>query len=518
MRIEKDPFTIKWYLDDRKIKNHPNSQFTAARLKIIIYDRLRNSRKHISTAFLFTKSEWEVINSINVSNPPKGATKQQIKQKANLDAIINNWQESNNFNSATTIKQLIEKVNGRNSQTDAGPGYLFPIFDLHIETKAKFSTRQYYEGARKKFYEYTISRLNGKDASKFLIDDLDKSYIDGFKWWYESQTKNNSRNAANSYLRALKAVLNWAAKPKQKYIRKRQNVFHYEDLVIPEADRRAEKYTLSEADLIVLNNTEPTTDEMLFAKDMFIFQFLFGGVRIGDVFRLEQKDIEERDGVKWINFTAQKTIEHQKSNKVKITPGIQKIMDSYPGNDKYIFPILTEDMDEEAIYKKIKSKTSVCSKNLKKLCMIAGLDAHLSTSVSRYSVNHYLTVNGIATRNQVSEIMVNSPKVNLGYFDSKEKKFEIQEKLGDILKATPEQIEKASKATKVPNKIKLINIIENFSQEEKELEEDKVIQNMTKEEREEKLALVNAVNAFLEDTVNAFREDKYAHLKQKPLD
>jgi len=238
---------------------------------------------------------------------------------------------------------------------------------------------------------------------------------------------------------------------------------------------------------------------MLFAKDMFIFQFLFGGVRIGDVFRLERKDIEEKDGVKWINFTAQKTIEHQKSNKVKILPGMQRIMDSYPGDDKYIFPILTEGMDEEAIYKKIKSKTSVCSKNLKKLCLIAGLDVHLSTSVSRYSVNHYLTVNNIATRNQVVEIMVNSPKVNLGYFDSKEKKFEIQEKLGDVLKGTPEQIEKASKATKVPNKIKLKNIIENFSQAEKELEEDKVIQNMTKEEREEKLAFVNAINAFLKD-------------------
>ena len=91
MRIEKDPFTIKWYLDDRKIKKLPESQYRKAGLKIVIYDRLRNSRKHISTAFLFTKSEWEDINSINVSNPPKGATKQQIKQKANLDAIINNW-------------------------------------------------------------------------------------------------------------------------------------------------------------------------------------------------------------------------------------------------------------------------------------------------------------------------------------------------------------------------------------------------------------------------------------------
>ena len=478
------------------IKNRPKSQFVAARLKIVIYDRLRNSRKHVNTAFLFTRSEWEDINSINVSNPPKGATKQQIKQKANLDAIINNWQESNNFNSATTIKQLIEKVNGRNSQTDAGPGYLFPIFDLHIETKAKFSTRQYYEGARKKFYEYTISHLKGKDASKFLIDDLDKSYINGFKWWYESQTKNNSRNAANSYLRALKAVLNWAAKPKQKYIRKRQNVFHYEDIVIPEADRRAEKYTLSQQDLIVLNNTEPTTDEMLFAKEMFIFQFLFGGVRIGDVFRLERKDIEEKDGIKWINFTAQKTIEHQKSNKVKIFPEMQRIMDSYPGDDKYIFPILTEGMDEEAIYKKIKSKTSVCSKNLKKLCLIAGLDVHLSTSVSRYSVNHYLTVNNIATRNQVAEIMVNSPKINLGYFDSKEKKFEMQEKLGDIFETTPEQIQKASsrnlsKGSKQIQK-ELYKLVD-------ELNNVEAFNKLSKEQKEENIALIKELKALLND-------------------
>ena len=94
--------------------------------------------------------------------------------------------------------------------------------------------------------------------------------------------------------------------------------------------------------------------------------------------------------------------------------------------------------------KKSNPKHQLVLKNLKKLCLIAGLDVHLSTSVSRYSVNHYLTVNNIATRNQVSEIMVNSPKVNLGYFDSKEKKFEIQEKLGDIFETTLEQMKKAS--------------------------------------------------------------------------
>ena len=90
----------------------------------------------------------------------------------------------------------------------------------------------------------------GKDPSKFLVADLNRHYIDIFKLWYQAQDKNNSRDAAYSYLRGLRGALNWAMRPKTnnkpKYIKRSQNIFYTDKIVIPEAKRRAEKLTLSE--------------------------------------------------------------------------------------------------------------------------------------------------------------------------------------------------------------------------------------------------------------------------------
>ncbi len=122
-----------------------------------------------------------------------------------------------------------------------------------------------------------------------------------------------------------------------------------------------------------------------------------------------------------------------KSSRVEITPEIQSIIDKHSGDEKYVFDILNKDMDEDQVRRKIKSKTSTINENLKKLARRAGIDQHISASVARYSVNHYLTTKGYATREQQSEMMVNSPKVNKGYFDGLDEKFKIQRKLGNIL-------------------------------------------------------------------------------------
>ena len=162
--------------------------------------------------------------------------------------------------------------------------------------------------------------------------------------------------------------------------------------------------------------------------------FLFDGIRIGDIFRSENKNIETRDGLTWINFTPMKTSKSSgKSSRVEITPEIKSIIDKHSGDEKYVFDILNKDMDEDQVRRKIKSKTSTINENLKKLARRAGIDQHISASVARYSVNHYLTTKGYATREQQSEMMVNSPKVNKGYFDGLDEKFKIQRKLGNIL-------------------------------------------------------------------------------------
>ena len=430
MAIEKDPFTVKWYLDDRKYKLNPLKQVP---LKIDVYNRSTQKHKHYNVNEYFTRAEWEQINSINVSDPQKEATRDQIQRKAQLDAIMQKFRDCNNSKIATTLTQFNNALTGNviSKKTDAA--YLFQIFDKFIETRENISTIEYYEAASKKFFTFTTI-YNKEKAEDFLIDDLDKPFIEEFRKWYVAQTINSSENTANSYLRALRAVLNWASKKRQGYIKKKQNVFKYDNIVIPEATRRASKYTFSEANLKTFLLSPVTTREEERAKDLFIFMFLFDGIRIGDVFRLENKNIETRDGLTWINFTPLKTSKSSgKSSRVEITPEIKSIIDKHSGDEKYVFDILNKDMDEDQVRRKIKSKTSTINENLKKLARRVGIDRHISPSVARYSVNHYLTTKGYTTREQQSEMMVNSPKVNKGYFDGLDEKFKIQRKLGNIL-------------------------------------------------------------------------------------
>ena len=88
MAIQKDALSIKWYLDDRKIRSEQDSAFLQAPLKITLYHRKTGARKHIHANEFFTRGEWDSISQINTSAPPNDATKKQIQRKANLDATI----------------------------------------------------------------------------------------------------------------------------------------------------------------------------------------------------------------------------------------------------------------------------------------------------------------------------------------------------------------------------------------------------------------------------------------------
>ncbi len=446
MAIQKDALSIKWYLDDRKIRSEPDSAFSKAPLKITLYHRKTGARKHIHANEFFTRGEWDSISQINTSAPPNDATKKQIQRKANLDATISRVRS---FNSPDiqSLSQFMQLLTGPVLSNSLGPAYLFQIFDAFTQTKNNPSTRVWYESARKKFYEFTMVHIKGKDPSKFLVADLNKRYIDSFKYWYQDQDKNNSRDAAYSYLRGLRGALNWAMRPKTnnkpKYIKRSQNIFYTDKIVIPEAKRRAEKLTLSEFEFKLFLSVEALSKEEERAKDLQLFMFLFDGIRIGDVMRLERSEIEVRDGITYLNFNPKKTDQYNKDARVEITPQLQHIMDRWPGDDKYVFDILSQDMNEETISRKIKSKTSTINRNLKKLSDRCGLERRISTYSARYSMNHYLLSKGYATKGQLSAMMVNSPKVSEGYFSAREEKFGIQRKLGNILE--PEDDEKIKK-------------------------------------------------------------------------
>jgi len=291
MAIEKDPFTVKWYLDDRKYKLNPLKQVP---LKIDVYNRSTQKHKHYNVNEYFTRAEWEQINSINVSDPQKEATRDQIQRKAQLDAIMQKFRDCNNSKIATTLTQFNNALTGNVISKKTAAAYLFQIFDKFIETRENISTIEYYEAASKKFFTFTTI-YNKEKAEDFLIDDLDKPFIEEFRKWYVAQTINSSENTANSYLRALRAVLNWASKKRQGYIKKKQNVFKYDNIVIPEATRRASKYTFSEANLKTFLLSPVTTREEERAKDFFeliLFRcFVFSRLQLEQLLLIARKTV-----------------------------------------------------------------------------------------------------------------------------------------------------------------------------------------------------------------------------------
>ena len=93
-------------------------------------------------------------------------------------------------------------------------------------------------------------------------------------------------------------------------------------------------------------------------------------------------------------------------------------------------------MTVEEITKYRAAKTSVINKNLKKLALkIEGMPS-LSTKHARYSAASYIKRKTKASTQEISELMVNSPKMAQGYIDTPEEKKAMQEVLSEVLKKT----------------------------------------------------------------------------------
>ena len=150
---------------------------------------------------------------------------------------------------------------------------------------------------------------------------------------------------------------------------------------------------------------------------------------------LEKQWIVNDELGKRIDFDPVKTEgRSERKGEVWITDSLQEIMDKYPGEGKYIFNFLKDEMTPFDITSYRSSKSSTINKNLKKLAAkIEGMPP-LSTKHARYSAASYIKKMTGASNQQVSELMVNSPKMAEGYIDTPEEKKAMQSVLSDVFK------------------------------------------------------------------------------------
>ena len=422
-----DPFEISFWLDIRNPRKKHGGAFT---LYLQVYSNLEKKQTFISTKRFLTIPSWGKIKKSFLGSG-SGLTSNEKEIREYLLGVRLESQKYNDPNKAKTLKQFKDLFNS-DTNSDADTLLIWERFEQLIERKIEARKS---EGTIKAYRDAKASFLRFDPTPKKLVYDIDISWLHEFIEYHVEI--GNSEETAKSYLRQLRAV--YTSAWKKGIISGRENPFADDDAPsLDSSKRRTKQFNLSKEQIETLAELEPTSFHMKKAKDIFFFLFMFSGLRFSDMLILEYDWILTDELGKRIDFDPVKTKGRTGlKGEVWITPEIQEIMDRYPGKGKYIFDFLEDDMSLEAIKKKKHSIIANVNDNLTKLAQKGvKLPSKLSTYHARYSAASFISRETGASVNEVSEQMVNSPKMAAGYIDTPEKKKAMQSVLSDVLKKT----------------------------------------------------------------------------------
>ena len=424
-----DPFEIGFYFDKRKSsesKTEPGK--FPVKLRVFSNNINEKNKKLFGLKKKTTEQSWNKIKKSFLGSS-SGLTSEEKSLREFLMAVGQEVQKYNDPNKAKTLKQFSDLFKG-NINSDADTLLIWDRFEQLIERKIEARKS---EGTIKAYRDAKGSFLRFDPTPNKLLYDIDISWLHEFIEYHKEI--GNSEETAKSYLRQLRAV--YTSAWKKGVISGRENPFTDDDAPSLDSNkRRTKQFNLSKEQIETLAELEPTSFHMRKAKDIFFFLFMFSGLRFSDMLVLEYDWILDDELGRRIDFDPVKTKGRTaRSGEVWITPEIQEIMDRYPGKGKYIFDFLEDDMGLDAIQKKKHSIISNVNENLTRLANKGiKLPSRLSTYHARYSAASFMSRETGASLSEVSELLVNSPKIAEGYIDTPEKKKKMLSVLSDVFK------------------------------------------------------------------------------------
>lgn len=139
---------------------------------------------------------------------------------------------------------------------------------------------------------------------------------------------------------------------------------------------------------------ESASPYLILARDIFLFTYFTAGINIGDIARLEYRNI--RNGR--IYYTRRKT---GKNISCQLMPVASAIIAKYSRPDHsetdYIFPILNKAMHMTDLqqYNRLHKVTAKINRELGELAKLAGIETHLTTYVARHTYATVLKRSGV---------------------------------------------------------------------------------------------------------------------------
>lgn len=222
--------------------------------------------------------------------------------------------------------------------------------------------------------------------------------------------KGNSINGLSVNLRTLRALFNRAIKLK----RISKEYYPFDDYKISNEGTR--KRAISVDDIQKLKKYKPITDRQKRAKDYFFLSFYLMGASFVDIAFLKVSNIFNGR----IEYRRRKT---GRLHSIPISEPLEKLLKKYlkkKDQDDFILNVIKSDIPEKQVVN-VRDELRRYNKTLKEIGKACGIEATLTSYVSRHSYATIAKYKGVPTA-VISEALGHSTeKVTQVYLDSFEK-------------------------------------------------------------------------------------------------
>jgi len=338
-------------------------------------------RKYQSLGVSINPIYWDFTKNKPKRNCPNGELIQKLILDKNAEfnqQII----ELNAIQKDYSPTTLLNKQYQTNTFKTVGEFYRDLLTQFKSENKC--GNRLIYKNSLNSIKEFSKGRLN------LLFSDIDIDWLNRYEKWLRS--KGNKETTISLSFRTLRSAYNKAIEA--KCTNKTNYPFH--DFKISKFDVSTSKRAISKEEIQLIMNVDLTGERgyIQFAKEVFVFSYLCGGINFTDLSNLKAENIAENRLV----YVRQKT---GKKISLQISPEAQKIIIKYEQADLksgFIFPILDKRIHKTPIQiqnriHKVLGKIDI---GLKRVAELAGVSVNLTTYVARHSFATVLKKSGVS--------------------------------------------------------------------------------------------------------------------------
>jgi len=337
-------------------------------------------RKYQSLGISINQKFWDFTKNKPKPNCPDSS----LIQKIILDKVTELHKQILEFNSVQKDYSITNLLNNKKlAINEKTVGEFYTELIKQFEKDNKTGNRLIYKGSMNSIKTFSKGRLN------FLFSDIDIEWLNKYEKWLRN--KGNKETTISLLFRTLRSAYNKAIETK---CTKKTN-YPFEEFKIGKFNVSTSKRAISKDEVIQIKQMDLSNEEfnVQFARNIFIFSYLCGGINFTDIANLKPENIYDNR----LQYIRQKT---GKKVSISITSEAKQIIENYsqvPAQTGYLFPILNEKIHVTALQKqnrihKILGKTDKGLKQIAELCKIR---TNLTTYVARHSFATVLKKSGV---------------------------------------------------------------------------------------------------------------------------